>query len=135
MYKRQDGEGAAAAIKALMEIDTIAFFSLYTSEGRELNRSAYLLCCYPLSSGGTVVATVGFIVPAFRVETMLENLIRDYDSSARLIIPGGQVFAKVDTPNREISFEGEQDVYKRQIYQNVYTASSDVRRGPSNLTH
>lgn len=65
-----DGESAAAAIKALMEIDTIAFFSLYTSEGRELNRSAYLLCCYPLSSGGTVVATVGFIVPAFRGSQM-----------------------------------------------------------------
>ena len=105
-----DGESAAAAIKALMEIDTIAFFSLYTSEGRELNRSAYLLCCYPLSSGGTVVATVGFIVPAFRMETMLENLLRDYDSSARLIIPGGQVFAKVDTPDSGISFEGEQGI-------------------------
>ena len=56
------------------------------------------------------MATVGFIVPAFRVETMLENLLRDYDSSARLIIPGGQVFAKVDTPNSEISFEGEQGI-------------------------
>ncbi|MFQ9800516.1 MAG: hypothetical protein ACLR23_18165 [Clostridia bacterium] len=56
------------------------------------------------------MATVGFIVPAFRMETMLENLLRDYDSSARLIIPGGQVFAKVDTPDSGISFEGEQGI-------------------------
>ena len=41
---------------------------------------------------------------------MLENLLRDYDSSARLIIPGGQVFAKVDTPDSGISFEGEQGI-------------------------
>ena len=69
----------------------INYYALHLKSQTIEDNPRYLLCSYPISYQNSIFASVNFIVETSKIKVMLNNMLREYDSIARMILPSGEI--------------------------------------------
>lgn len=88
-----DGESADKIHSILMKQDKRGIYSLYY-ENPSHSQPAYMLCTYPITDINSV-ATVSFVISSHTIRKMINNLLTDSGSSARMSLPSGEFFTEI----------------------------------------
>ncbi|HHV96608.1 MAG TPA: helix-turn-helix transcriptional regulator [Clostridiaceae bacterium] len=84
----------------------INYYALYLKNQTAEDNPRYLLCSYPLSLQNTIFASVNFIIETSKIKIMLNNMLRDYDCIARVILPSGEILMQVsNTDENHVFFD------------------------------
>lgn len=111
---------------ALANPESTGYNALYAADAATV-QPKYMLCTFPLVTNGSIIGTVGFIISSTRIENILQNMLHDFDSGVRMVLPSGETFLQLNKGDTAISFNEAANAraasYTYYSYQSVLTGS------------